>query len=80
MACVYGFRTCVCFVAEREKLQQSSVLNGSGCDGAAELRAKGGPSCVSVSGDNGSIVGWPNGNEQGGYVPTVGRWGCEWPS
>lgn len=66
---------------EREKLQQSSLLKGSGCDVAAEPRSQlGGSLRVSInSGDNGSI-NWSNGSEQGGYVPTVGRWGCEWPS
>lgn len=70
----------VCF-AEREKKQQASAVNAKGCDaGAAEHRVPAGaPARIRRERSPDGVVEASEGHD-GGYVPCVGRWGCEWPS
>lgn len=79
----------MCYLfAEREKTHLSVLLNASGCDVSTQQRAAAcGPTNVAGAGagaganagvcENCSEMG--NGGEPHGR-PTVGRWGCEWPS
>lgn len=60
---------------EREKPQVSCVLNESGCNSGDAVASSDG-CCGGAHGSDGGVAHLP----EGGYVPTVGRWGCEWPS
>lgn len=73
----------LCFVClEREKTQQLSVSVSSGCDasvaGRVTLKHGGDKTgkCLPVTFNTSTTET----SDLGGYVPTVGRWGCEWPS
>lgn len=71
---------------EREKIKQPvSVLSTSAnCAGGSDVGLLNGVNINGLSFFNGSATTWKLGvsedHSEGDYVPTVGRWGCEWPS